>query len=230
MVDFTAPNLCGASPNFNKLMSQFDAIKSELLSGIDVDASTLASTLSASLTQLETDLRAMIPSLPTLPAVNFQAEVTSLATLPVGSTAYINKLAQLTTQFGEALPDINDAITSAIAAITAGGDVCGVLPNLELPSGATEAIEKAKNTLQATAPALVEVAQSFSSDTTVNDAIAIYGDAIARDTLSSERTSLKSSLETAAKQFATKAEKIAAEVSAAAARARAAPEDQTYLI
>ena len=229
MVDFTAPNLCGASPNFNKLMSQFDAIKSELLSGIDVDASTLASTLSASLTQLETDLRAMIPSLPTLPAVNFQAEVTSLATLPVGSTAYINKLAQLTTQFGEALPDINDAITSAIAAITAGGDVCGVLPNLELPSGATEAIEKAKNTLQATAPALEELAQSFSDDVSVDEDGAIYGDSYSRDTLSSEITSLKSSLETAAKQFATKAEMLAAELSAAAARARSAPEDQILI-
>ena len=229
MVDFAAPNLCGANPDFNKLMSQFDTIKAEILSGLDVDASTLASTLNASLTQLETDLRAMVPSLPTLPGVNFQAEVASLATLSTGSTAYINKLAQLTTQFGEALPDITGAINSALDAVTAGGDVCGSLPNLELPSGATEAIEKAKNTLQATAPALVELAQSFSEDATVNDATAIYGDSYSRDTLSSEITSLKSSLETAAKQFATKAEMLAAELSAAAARARSAPEDQILI-
>ena len=158
MVDFAAPNLCGASPDFNKLMSQFDTIKSELTSGLDVDASTLASTLNTSLTQLETDLRAMVPSLPTLPAVNFQAEVASLANLSTGSIEYINKLAQLTTQFGSSLPDIEGAITSAISAVTAGGDVCGALPNLELPNGATEAVEKAKNSIQATAAALEEQA------------------------------------------------------------------------
>ncbi len=229
MVDFAAPNLCGASPDFNKLMSQFDNIKSELTSGLDVDASTLASTLNTSLTQLETDLRAMVPSLPTLPAVNFQAEVASLANLSTGSIEYINKLAQLTTQFGSSLPDIEGAITSAIAAVTAGGDVCGVLPNLELPSGAAEAVEKAKNSIQATAAALEEQAQSFSTDVSVDEVGALYGDQFSRDTLSSEITSLKSSLETAAKQFDAKAEKLAAEISAAAAQARSAPADQIAL-
>ena len=229
MVDFAAPNLCGANPDFNKLMSQFDIIKAEIASGLDIDASTLAGKLNTALTQLETDLRAMVSALPTLPAVNFQSEVTSLATLPIGSQAYINKLATITSQFGDALPDISTAISKALDTVTAGGDVCGDLPNLELPSGATEAIEKAKNTLQATAPALVELAQSFSEDATVNDATAIYGDSYSRDTLSSEITSLKSSLETAAKQLNTKAEMLAAELSAAAARARSAPEDQIAL-
>tara|TARA_Y100000389_G_C17448360_1_gene513053 strand:- start:1800 stop:2489 length:690 start_codon:yes stop_codon:yes gene_type:complete len=229
MVDFAAPNLCGASPDFNKLMNQFDTIKSEIVNGLDVDASTLANTLNTSLTQLETDLRAMVPSLPSLPAVNFQAEVASLATIPTGSLGYINKLAQLTTQFGSSLPDIEGAITSAIGAVTAGGDVCGGLPNLELPSGATEAVEKAKNSIQATAAALEEQAQSFSTDVSVDEVGALYGDQFSRDTLSSEITSLKSSLETAAKQFATKAEMLAAELSAAAAQARSAPEDQITL-
>ena len=81
MVDFSAPNLCGANPDFNKLMSQFDSIKAEIEAGLDVNASTLASTLNASLTRLETDLRAMISAMPTLPAVNFQAEVESLELL-----------------------------------------------------------------------------------------------------------------------------------------------------
>ena len=229
MVDFAAPNLCGASPDFNKLMNQFDTIKSEIVNGLDVDASTLANTLNTSLTQLETDLRAMVPSLPSLPAVNFQAEVASLATIPTGSLGHINKLAQLTTQFGSSLPDIEGAITSAIGAVTAGGDVCGGLPNLELPSGATEAVEKAKNSIQATAAALEEQAQSFSTDVSVDEVGALYGDQFSRDTLSSEITSLKSSLETAAKQFATKAEMLAAELSAAAAQARSAPEDQITL-
>ena len=204
MVDFSAPNLCGASPDFNKLMSQFDSIKSELTAGLDVDASTLASTLNTSLTQLETDLRAMVPSLPTLPAVNFQAEVASLATLPTGSVAYINKLGSLTTQFGSSLPDINGAINSAIAAVTAGGDVCGALPNLELPSGATEAVEKAKNSLQATAAALEEQAQSFSDDTSEDDDTAIYGDASARKTLEDTKKAAEEAIATQKKNFLAK--------------------------
>ena len=204
MVDFSAPNLCGASPDFNKLMSQFDSIKSELTAGLDVDASTLASTLNTSLTQLETDLRAMVPSLPTLPAVNFQAEVASLATLPTGSQAAIDKLAQLTTQFGSALPDISSAIDSAISAVTTGGDVCGALPNLELPSGAEEAVEKAKNSLQATAAALEEQAQSFSDDTSEDDDTAIYGDASARKTLEDTKKAAEEAIATQKKNFLAK--------------------------
>ena len=55
MVDFAIPNLCGANPDFNKLMSQFDSIKGEILGGLEFDAGTLASTLTTSLNQLEAD-------------------------------------------------------------------------------------------------------------------------------------------------------------------------------
>jgi len=182
MVDFSIPNLCGANLEFNKLINQFDVIKKEIKSGLDIDASELASVLDISFTQLETDLRAMIPQLPALPAINFQAEVTSLAGLAAGSTAYLSKLAAITTQFGSALPDLKSLVETAVGS---GGDICGGLPNLQLPSGATEALEKAKNVLQATAAAVEEEAQSFSDDMSEDAVKALYGDAFSRDALSS---------------------------------------------
>ena len=180
MVDFSIPNLCGASPDFNKLMSQFDSIKGEILGGLELDAGAMASTLTTSLNQLEADLRAMIPELPSLPAVNFQAEVTSLISLPAGSNAYISKLATLQSQFGSQLPNLESVVSDALSSVLAGGDVCGVCPNLELPAGATEAIELAKSSLQPTVDALKEPASAFSTDESVDEVKAIYGDAVSK--------------------------------------------------
>ena len=188
MVDFAIPNLCGASPDFNKLMSQFDSIKGEILSGLEFDAGTLASTLTTSLNQLEADLRAMIPELPSLPAVNFQAEVTSLISLPAGSSAYLSKLATLQSQFGSQLPNLESLVSDASGSVLAGGDVCGALPNFELPAGAIEAIELAKSSLQPTIDALAEDASSFSTDESVDETKAVYGDVVSKKEQESVQT------------------------------------------
>ena len=188
MVDFSIPNLCGASPDFNKLMSQFDSIKGEILGGLELDAGAMASTLTTSLNQLEADLRAMIPELPSLPAVNFQAEVTSLISLPAGSNAYISKLATLQSQFGSQLPNLESVVSDALSSVLAGGDVCGVCPNLELPAGATEAIELAKSSLQPTVDALAEDASSFSIDESVDETKAVYGDVVSKKEQESVQT------------------------------------------
>ena len=180
MVDFAIPNLCGANPDFNKLMSQFDSIKGEILSGLEFDAGTLASTLTTSLNQLEADLRVMIPELPSVPAVNFQSEVTSLISLPVGSSAYLSKLATLQSQFGSQLPNLESLVSDASGSVLAGGDVCGALPNFELPAGAIEAIELAKSSLQPTIDALAEDASSFSIDESVDETKAVYGDVVSK--------------------------------------------------
>ena len=188
MVDFAIPNLCGANPDFNKLMSQFDSIKGEISSGLEFDAGTLASTLTTSLNQLEADLRVMIPELPSVPAVNFQSEVTSLISLPVGSSAYLSKLATLQSQFGSQLPNLESVVSDALSSVLAGGDVCGVSPNLELPAGATEAIELAKSSLQPTVDALAEDASAFSTDKTENETKAVYGDVVSKKEQESVQT------------------------------------------
>ena len=229
MVDFAAPNLCGANPDFNKLMSQFDSIKAEIEAGLDANASTLASTLNASLTRLETDLRVMISAMPTLPAVNFQAEVESLGTLSAGSAAYVQKLASIVSQFGSALPDIEAEISKALAS---GGDICAGLPNLELPSGAEEAIEKAKNSLQALKPAMEEAAQEFSDDDMVDEEAAIYGDSYSRTTLSENLTALEKKIKAEEEMFDRKVKQIEAEIEAevAAQREEQFPEQETIVL
>ena len=173
MVDFSIPNLCGASPDFNKLMSQFDSIKGEILSGLEFDAGTLAATLSTAFNQLETDLRAMIPQLPSLPSVNFQAEVAALSSLAVGSNAYLSKLAILQSQFGSQLPNLESVISDALSSVLGGGDVCGACPNLELPAGATEAVERAKASLQPLKDVAGEDVSKFSTDESVDEVVMV---------------------------------------------------------
>ena len=212
MVDFAIPNLCGASLDFNKLASQFDSLKNILSDNLETDPASLASLLSTSLIDLELNLREMIPKIPTTSTVNFQAEVTSLAGLVPGSTVYLNKLELIKSQFGSVLPDIDSLITSALAATLLGGDVCSTLPNLELPSGSVDALEKAQNSLQANAPGAVETIQSFSTDVSVDDITGIVGDAYARAQISEATEELVSVFDNAKKTFSSREERLAKEL------------------
>ena len=161
MADFAIPNLCGANPDFNKLASQFDSIKDILANNLEADAAALASSLGAPLDKLEAALRAMIPQLPSISAINFQAEVTSLAGLVPGSSAYLSKLALIKAQFGSVLPDIESLVKSALATILSGGNICKTVPNWELPDGATDAVQKAQSVVQANVAPVVETIQEW---------------------------------------------------------------------
>mgnify|MGYP001487784743 CR=1 FL=1 len=78
MANPNIPNLCGANPNLNDSLSKIEELKDKLLSNIDVDASTLKSELEEGLDELTSAFDKLEPKLPEAPAVNFQAEVTSL--------------------------------------------------------------------------------------------------------------------------------------------------------
>ena len=147
----------------------------------------------------------MLPTLPTVPPLSFQSELTALAgfnlSTPQGLLDYQSKLSSITENFGSALSSggfnlddlvaqaapalstatgalsgaldpsasasslINDAISeassvaSSLGSITSGGasfDICKDCPNFELESGATEAIQKAQNSVLAQAEGAVE--------------------------------------------------------------------------
>ena len=53
MVDFSVPNLCGASEQFNKLSSQFASIEDSLKGSIEGEIDALKGELTASLGVLE---------------------------------------------------------------------------------------------------------------------------------------------------------------------------------
>ena len=144
MANPNIPNLCGANPNLNDSLSKIEELKDKLLSNIDVDASTLKSELEEGLDELTSAFDKLEPKLPEAPAVNFQAEVTSLIndinkTTAAGITAFNAKLASLKLDFGNTLEekgiDFDSLIASAETKLAGGGNVCDLVSNLEIPAG-----------------------------------------------------------------------------------------------
>jgi len=143
MANPNIPNLCGANPNLNDSLSKIEELKDKLLSNIDVDASTLKSELEEGLDELTSAFDKLEAKLPEAPAVNFQAEVTSLIndinkTTAAGITAFNAKLASLKLDFGNTLEekgiDFDSLIASAETKLAGGGNVCDTVNNLEIPA------------------------------------------------------------------------------------------------
>jgi len=217
MVAFSIPNLPGASEVYNKIASKVDSIEKDVMSKLEVDASALAGSLTTDLLDLKAKTMSMIPELPSLPSLNLQAEITSLAALSPGSGEYASKLASIGTSFGGAISTGGyslDSIVSDGASALAGatGSLSAAIPNMELPAGATEAIELAKAALQPDTDVLKEVASSFSIDETVDEVKGIFGDAFAKNTLADSAKALASAAETAGKVFNGRAERLAKEL------------------
>ena len=103
MADYTIPNLAGASEVFNGFAKKLDAVKDSMLAGLEVDASTLARTMSADLTSLTTELRDFMPELPAIPDINLQSQLSSLSGLDIGSNQYNTLLSSITDSFGTAV-------------------------------------------------------------------------------------------------------------------------------
>ena len=144
MANPNIPNLCGANPNLNESLSKIEELKDKLLSNIDVDASTLKSELEEGLDELTSAFDKLEAKLPEAPAVNFQAEVTSLIndinkTTAAGIGAFNAKLASLKLDFGNTLQekgiDFDELIASAETKLAGGGNVCDLVSNLEIPAG-----------------------------------------------------------------------------------------------
>ena len=217
MVNFTTPNLPGASDIYNKIASKVDSIEKDVMSKLEVDASALAGSLTTDLLDLKAKTASMIPELPSLPALNIQAEITGLAALAPASGAYAAKLASIGTSFGGAISTGGyslDSIASAGASALAGatGSLSAAIPNMELPAGATEAIELAKASLQPDTDVLKEAASAFSTDESVDEPGGIFGDAFATNTLADSAKALASAAETAGNTFNGRAERLAKEL------------------
>ena len=131
MVDFTTPNLCGASEEFNKLASQFSSIKDSLQSSLEGEIDALKSELTASLAVLEADIKGLIPELPEIPDISLISEIQNLVSLPAGSLASLSALANLKLQFGDALAEAGFALDSLVSDATAAFSGGNGLPTLK---------------------------------------------------------------------------------------------------
>ncbi len=144
MVDFTTPNLCGASEAFNKVVSQFDSIKETLKNQLEGEIDTLKSELTSALNVIETDIRGLISELPEVPDISLISEIQNFLSLPAGSQASLNALTSLRSQFGEGLAalgqDLDSIISTASSAFSGGIDLCGgTIPNFVIgPDGLKE--------------------------------------------------------------------------------------------
>ena len=217
MVNFTTPNWPAASAVYNKIVSKVDSIEKDVMSKLEVDASVLTSSLSTDLTDLKAKTLSMIPTLSSLPSLNLQAEITALSSLTAGSSAYTAKLASIGTSFGSAITaggyDINSIATAGASALAgATGSLAAAIPNMELPPGATEAIEVAKASLLPTIDAVKEAASKFSTDESVDESKGIFGDAFATNTLAASAKVLADAAEAAGKVINSRVERLAKEL------------------
>ena len=170
MVDFANSNLCGASPEMNDLFKKLDEAAADIEAKIDEAASTAAAAFATAQTELNT-LTAKLQSveIPELPKLNLQAEIKGLSELTPGTPAYISSLAKITEEFEADLEaagkDLGTLINDGLSAITSGGNICNVVPNIEKEAGSTTpAVEKATNVLQAAVAPLTEIVSKVTQN------------------------------------------------------------------
>jgi len=177
MVDFANSNLCGASPEMNDLFKKLDEAAADIESKIDEAASTAAAAFASAQTELNS-LTAQLQSIeiPQLPKLNLQAEIKALSELVPGTPAYLSSLATITKEFGADLEaagkDLGTLISDGLSAITSGGNICNVVPNVEKEAGSTNpATEKATNVLQAAVAPETETVSTVTQNATVSKTV-----------------------------------------------------------
>ena len=177
MVDFANSNLCGASPSMNDVFKKLDEAAADIESNIDAAASEATAAFASAQNELNS-LTAKLQSIeiPQLPKLNLQAEIKSLSELIPGTPAYISSLATITKEFGADLEaagkDLGTLISDGLSAITSGGNICNVVPNIEKEAGSTNpATEKATNVLQAATPPTTETVSKVTQNATVSETV-----------------------------------------------------------
>ena len=183
MTDYTTPNLAGASEAFNGYAKKLDAVKDSMLAGLEVDASALASTMSADLTSLTTELRDFMPEVPALPDINLQSQLSSLSGLDVGSGQYNTLLNSITDNFGTAAAaagsSLDTFVSDAASAVADGNTLSGVIPNMGLPALGGDVKLLADAIKQATEDAEIEIESSFTANEALTNLQSTLGDAVA---------------------------------------------------
>ena len=143
MANPNIPNLCGASPELNEALTKITDLENEITSKIDAAASDAAAAFDSALTDVKAGLDGLALDLPEAPNVNFQSELTGLIndidrTTLEGIAAFNNKLAELEKDFGDTLKEkglaLDSLVSDATSKLAAGGDVCALAPNIELPA------------------------------------------------------------------------------------------------
>ena len=159
MVDFSVPNLCGASLELNDVLSKLADAKADAKAKLNETASTAAAAFDETQNELA-GLKDKLQSIeiPTLPKLNLQSEITSLLSQVPGSVGYAVALAKITLEFKDDIENKGLTLETLVSAAAVSSDlICSVVPNLEKDSGSTEpAVEKPVAVKQAAVAAIAE--------------------------------------------------------------------------
>jgi hypothetical protein len=142
-LDFKIPNLCGASPELNDVMSKLADAKADAKAKLNEAASTAAAAFGEAQNELA-GLKNKLQSIeiPALPKLNLQAEIASLTSQIPGTPSFLSALAKIKTEFGDDIKssglELDSLVSSATAAILGGGNICALVPNLEKEAGSAE--------------------------------------------------------------------------------------------
>ena len=144
---FTNPNLLGASPELNSVLSNLSSSAAEIESMLDASASTAAAAFGTTQNELSGLLsKLQTVEIPTHPKLNLQAEITNFASLVPGSLSAIQALAKIKTEFGGDLTirglELDSLVKDASAAILGGSSIGSLVPNLEKTAGSIEAAKE----------------------------------------------------------------------------------------
>ena len=170
MVDFSVPNLCGASLELNDVLSKLADAKADAKAKLDEAASTAAAAFDETQNELA-GLKDKLQSIeiPTLPKLNLQSEITSLLSQVPGSVGYAVALPKIGVEFKDDIESKGLTLETLVSAAAVSSDlICSVVPNLEKDSGSTEpAVEKPVAVKQAAKPAEPEPASKAKQNLNV---------------------------------------------------------------
>ena len=173
MVDFSNGNLCGASLELNSVLEKLNTEKLDVKNKLDEAASTAAAAFKEAkdeLAGLKDKLQTI--EIPTLPKLNLQAEIKSLTSQIPGTPSFLSSLAKIKTEFEDDIKSaglsLDTLVSDATKAISGGGDVCALVPNLEKDSGSTEpSVQKPIAPKQADKPAETEAPSVVNQNPTI---------------------------------------------------------------
>jgi len=180
MANFNTPNLCGASAQLNLASASIENLEEKINSQINTSAATSMSFIESNLIDVKLGLDGLVPDLPELPNLNLQAEISSLLAIDdstiAGAVAYASKLNDLKTKFGDYLKEKGLALESLISDLVKDGTekLCSIVPNLEVPTGGGEVLQKAEGVKTAIENAKEEALAQIKENDSLAEAYASY--------------------------------------------------------
>ena len=171
-MDLISSNLQATNEKFNKVLSNLEKTKTEALANLETAAATATAEISSQLSNVDSELRSLVPEGFSVPNVNLQGQLQSLSGL-TDLTQSANLLASITADFGDALSasgfSLDTLVSDAASAFGSGDTLSGIVPNFERsPLG--DVVQKANAVKLPDLDPVVEETSTFTQNTEVTAA------------------------------------------------------------